>query len=214
MKQKTRTKKMRLITRSAPMSFMSLAPTFSQPEQTGQFRTAIEPQRTGRPEWGYLAQGGQAETMFGYQPAEHGPPFDRKTAAEAVQATLDPTWPDDSMHRSRRRFRLMHQNRGRERREDGAFAAEHSSAARFDLRGGTGVGNRQPQKEPHGVTPERLFHCGLRFLNTMNIPINMRVFRPATAKPRQMSARYCQARRVCGPFRPNHARSIWFQQRR
>jgi|tagenome__1003787_1003787.scaffolds.fasta_scaffold20984432_5 hypothetical protein len=29
--------------------------------------------------------------MFGYQPAEHGPPFDRKTAAEAVQATLDPT---------------------------------------------------------------------------------------------------------------------------
>jgi hypothetical protein len=65
----------------------------------------------------------------------------------------------------------MHQNRGRERREEpsspalqsalrsGAFAAEHLRCAGFDLRGGTGVGNRQPQKEPHGVAPERLFNC-------------------------------------------------------
>jgi hypothetical protein len=29
----------------------------------------------------------------------------------------------------------------------------------LDFRAGTGVGNRQPQKEPHGVTPGRLFYC-------------------------------------------------------
>src|SRR4051794_11754433 len=45
----------------------------------------------------------------------------------------------------------------------GLLLAEHLRRAGFDLRGGTGVENRQPQKEPHGVMPERLFiaRCGV-----------------------------------------------------